>query len=246
MAVIDRAVLGLLSFVALGTFAHSEEPPPGPPPLWSGKGELSFLSTSGNSRTQTLGAGLEVAWQPGVWSASLKSSVVRAEADGEENARSFSLTLRGGRRLSPRAEAYARGDYLQNRFAGIEGRFAGEAGFSYAIFPNPPNKLRAEGGLGYTRETRVAGPDLAFPSARAALLYEWQISKRAAYSEELAFTADLESSENWRIVNTGSLTADVSTVLALKLSFAILYANEPVPGFKKRDTTTSAAVVAKF
>lgn len=47
-------------------------------------------------------------------------------------------------------------------------------------------------------------------------------------------------------MNAGSLTADVSTVLALKLSFAILYSNEPVPGFKKRDTTTSAAIVAKF
>ena len=47
-------------------------------------------------------------------------------------------------------------------------------------------------------------------------------------------------------MNTGSLTAEVSTVLAVKLSFAILYSNRPVPGFEKRDTKTSAALVAKF
>jgi hypothetical protein len=38
----------------------------------------------------------------------------------------------------------------------------------------------------------------------------------------------------------------VTIVLALKLSFAILDSNEPVPGFGKGDTTLSAAVVAQF
>jgi len=56
----------------------------------------------------------------------------------------------------------------------------------------------------------------------------------------------LERGADWRIVNTGSVSAEIVRAIALKLSFAILYSNEPVTGFRKRDTLTSAAVVAKF
>lgn len=240
--------LAFLAPIVLAAAASGQDspPPPTPTPLWSGKGELSFVSTSGNSDTQTLGVGAEVEYKPGFWSFLFKSAFVRSEADDVENARSFLATLRAARSISPRLEAFARGEYLQNTFAGIDSRIAGEGGIAYALFPDPPNKLKVEAGLGYARENRVTGEDLAFPSGRGGLLYEWQISKRAVYTEELSFTQDLEEGENWRILNTGSLTAEVTTVLSLKLSFAITYANLPPPGFGKRDTTTSAAVVAKF
>ena len=238
---------GLLSlFLAAASPLLGQEPPPGPPPLWSGKGELSFVATSGNSDTQTLGTGVEVKYQPLPWSVAFKAAFIRNEADGEEKANSLAAMLRGARALSPRLEAFARGDYLKDRFAGIESRWSGEGGLAYALFPSPPHKLKFEGAAGYTTESRVDAPDRDFPSARVGALYEWQISKGAVYSEELSFIEDLDHTANWRIVNTGSLTADVSTVLALKLSFGILYSNEPVPGFGKRDTTVSAALVAKF
>lgn len=238
---------GLLLAAALPLSAQEPPaPPPPPPPLWSGQGELSFVATSGNSDTQTLGVGAEVAWQPRPWSLAFKGAFVRNEADGEEKANSLAAMIRGARTFTPRFEAFARGDYLKNRFAGIGSRWSGEGGVAYAIFPAPPNKVKAEVALGYTAEDRLAAPDKSYPSARAGLFYEWQISKTAVYTEELSFIENLEDTSDWRIVNAGALTADVSTFLALKLSFAILYSNEPVPGFEKRDTTFSAAVVAKF
>lgn len=141
---------------------------------------------------------------------------------------------------------FARGDYLQNEFAGIAHRYSAEGGAAYAVFPSPPNELKLEAGLGYTREERAAGPDLAFPTARAGFVYEWQISKTAVYAEEFSFLMSLERGADWRIVNTGSVSAEIVRAIALKLSFAILYSNEPVTGFRKRDTPTSAAVVARF
>ncbi len=238
--------VSLLLAAALPLAAQEPPAPPAPPPLWSGQGELSFVSTSGNSDTQTLGVGVEAAYQPLPWSVAFKAAFVRNEADGEEKANSLAAMLRGARAFSPRLEAFARGDFLKNRFAGVDSRWSGEGGAAYALFPAPPQKVKAEAALGYTIERRIAAEDREFPSARVGLLYEWQISKTAVYSEELSFIEDLEDTANWRIVNAGALTAEVTTVLALKLSFAILYSNEPVPGFGKRDTTFSAAVVAKF
>ena len=97
--------------------AQTPAPTPTPPPLWSGKGELSFVATSGNSDTQTIGTAAEVEYRPGVWAVLFKSAFVRSEADGEEKARSLTATLRGSRLLSPRLEVFARGDYLKNPFA---------------------------------------------------------------------------------------------------------------------------------
>lgn len=243
---ISRLVFPAPLVLAAAAFGQDAPPPPTPTPLWSGKGELSFVATSGNSETQTLGFGAEVAYKPAPWSFLFQTAYIRSEADDVENARSFLASLRGARSLSPRLEAFVRGEFLQNTFAGIDSRISGEGGLAYALFPNPPHKLKAEIGVGYTTESRVTGEDLSFPSARTGLIYEWQISKGAVFAEELSFSQDLEESENWRIQNTGSLTAEVTTVLAMKLSYAITYANQPPPGFGKRDTTTSAAVVAKF
>jgi hypothetical protein len=39
------------------------------------------------------------------------------------------------------------------------------------------------------------------------------------------------------------LTATLTSVLSLKFSNTVRYANEPVPGFEKTDTITTAALV---
>ena len=243
-----RGALASLLLAAASPLAAQDPPPtpPPPPPLWSGQGELSFVSTSGNSDTQTLGVGAEVAYQPLPWSFTFKSTFLRNEADGEEKANSLTAMLRGARVFSPRLEAFGRADFVRNRFAGIESRWSGEGGVAYALFPAPPQKVRAEAALGYATERGVDAEDRSYPFARAGVFYEWQISKTAVYTEELSFVQDLEDTPNWRIVNAGAVTADVTTVLALRVSFALLYSNEPVPGFEKRDSTVSAAVVAKF
>lgn len=61
---LHAAALALLLAPATALLAQEPPAPPTQPPLWSGKGELSFVSTTGNSDTQTLGTGLDVAYQP--------------------------------------------------------------------------------------------------------------------------------------------------------------------------------------
>ncbi|MCA1580024.1 MAG: DUF481 domain-containing protein [Acidobacteria bacterium] len=108
-----------------------------------------------------------------------------------------------------------------------------------------------ERGLGYTTERRIlpvpAGIETRdFATARAALEYKWKLSKTSEFSEEASFVEDLSDSKDWRFANKVSLGAGVTTVLSVKLSYAWLTLNEPVPGKKKTDTITSAALVAKF
>src|SRR5262249_14434270 len=125
----DRFRLCLFGIFGLSVSAAlSGDEPPKPPPLWSGKAEVSYVATSGNSDTKTLGAAGEAEYQPLPWSAKLKLEFVRAESNGVVSARSFAGLLRGARKLSDRLETYAQAGYLENTFAGIDHRVAGEAG----------------------------------------------------------------------------------------------------------------------
>ncbi len=237
--------LAPLLALALPALAAADEPPK-PPPLWSGKAEVSYVATSGNSDTKTLGAAGETEYQPGPWSGKLKLEFVRAEADGKENARSFAGLLRGARKLSARLETYAEGTYLENTFSGIDHRVAGEGGLAYLLVGPEPHSLKFEGGIGYTKEDRSNGDDRSFATGRLGLLYKWKFSKTAEFSEEASFTESFKDSKDWRFANTASVSAGLTTVLSVKISHALQTLNEPVPGKKKTDTITSAALVAKF
>ena len=236
-------------FVILPVCAAGDEPPK-PPPIWSGKAEASYVATSGNSDAKTLGAAGEVAYAPGVWNFKLSLAFIRSEADGVENARTFDGVGRAARKLSPRLEVYGLGSYRENRFAGIAHQWAGEAGVAYQFLSGEPHSLKAEVGFGYTKETRILTPvgteDRNFGTARAGFEYKWKFSKSAEFSDEASFTEDLSDSKDWRFTDKLSLSAELTTVLAVKLSYARLTLNEPVPGKRKTDTITQAALVAKF
>jgi putative salt-induced outer membrane protein len=236
--------VGILAALVSPVLTADEAPKP--PPLWSGKAEVSYVATSGNSDTKTLGAAGEAEYQPGLWSGKLKLELVRAEAGGKVNARSFAGLLRGARKLSLRLETYAQGTYLENTFAGIDRRLGGEAGLAYLLVVHDPHSLKAEGGLGYTKENRSNGDDRSFATGRLGLLYKWKFSKTAEFSEEASFTESLKDSKDWRFGSATSLSASMTTVLSVKISYVIQTLNQPVPGKKKTDTITSAALVAKF
>lgn len=246
-----RRHIGITLLCCLAAGAALAEDPPKPPPVWAGKAEASYVATSGNSDAKTLGAAGEVAYNPGVWNFKASLAFIRSESDGTETARSFDGLLRGARKLSPRLELYAQGAYRENRFAGIDHQWAGEAGAAYQFLSGDPHSLKVEGGLGYTTEKRLlpepgATETRDFSTARVGLEYKWKFSKTGELSEEASFTEDLSDSKDWRFADKVSLGAGLTTVLSVKLSYAWLTLNEPVPEKKKTDTITSAALVAKF
>lgn len=57
---------------------------------------------------------------------------------------------------------------------------------------------------------------------------------------------DLSDSSNWIASEKAAIAASLTTIFSLKASYALLYNNEPVPTFKKTDTATAVALVAKF
>ena len=221
-------------------------PPPPPPPLWAGKAELAYAATSGNSTTSSLGAGLDVAYRPAPWTVEVRFGYLRASAAHIVTAESLAGAIKGSRDLTPKVDAFVQAGYQRNTFSGIDRRMGADAGAGYKLIQRPDLLFRTEAALGYTNESRTNGTKLNYATARGALKLVWKFSKSADFTEEGSFTEDLSHTANWIFRNVASVSASMTSLFSLKLSYGLVYANEPVPGFKKTDTVTSAAVVAKF
>ena len=247
------AIVGM-ALAAATAAAQAPCPCPTPPPttpLWSGKADASYAATSGNTDTSSLGASLELNYKPMPWTITLKGAFLRAETDDVLTAESYAASLRGARDLTPRLDVFVEGGYYRNRFSGVDSRFGGLGGAGYKVLDEKTLHLRFEGGFGYTHENDIGDlgqdlPSVNYASARLGLQFGWKFSKSAEFTEEAYWTEDLSDASNWILRSVTALTADLTSIFALKASYTYLYDNVPVPGFKKRDTITAVALVAKF
>lgn len=235
----------------LSAFVFAEEPQAPPPKTCVGSAEFAFVSTTGNTSTQTLGLAGSIECKPSPWGYLAKGAFIRSEANDVVNAKSIDTLFRVSRDLSPRLKTYGQFIYFQNQFSGIDHRYAVEGGLSYLLVTTKKHSLELDGGIGYTSENRVpvleiADNDLSFATARFGEIYRWKISQTAELGDDAGFTLNLSDGSDWRFGNMAYAAAKLTGVFSLKVSYGITYLNNPVPGFGKTDTTTSAAVVAKF
>lgn len=238
-----KMIVFLVTCLVLAAGSATADEPTSP---WSGSGELSFISTSGNTDTQSLGVGFEIAYKPGVWTTEAKANYLRAETDGELSAEKLTALLGLRRSLSEHFDVYARTTYLSNEFAGLNSTWGLEAGGLYKALAGDRHFLDLSGGLGYTSEDRVSEENRDFAMATVGAKYKWQISKNSDLGNDFNYVYDFDDSDNWRLANTTALTTAINSMFSLKVSYALTYLNEPAVGFEKRDTTSSVALVAKF
>lgn len=216
-----------------------------PPPVLEARGELSFVSTGGNASTHTLGVSGDAVHRVGRGTTTARGRFVTAESDGIENARSTTLQIRHGRRVSDRIELFGRGAYFRDPFAGIEHRGEGAGGLTFTITTRP-HAFTLDGDLGITSETRLNAPDDRFATGSARANYIWTLTPTSQFSAEMTAVGDLEDASNWRMSTEVSLLASLNSRLSARMSFGTRYVNAPVPGFRRTDRTISAALVIGY
>ncbi len=229
-------------------FAQATPPtvPPPPPPFREGTAEFSFVGTTGNSETQTIGLGGEVIVRPAPWVIRNKALFIRNESEDQLTAKSFLYLFRADRALTTRLSAFGEYNYFRDRFAGVEHQNNLLAGLAYKIVDLPAHLLVVDGGLGYLNEKRLTGEDVSSATYGSGLSYKWKISESAEFADDFRFTGTFADGEDWRIYQIAALTTRISTLFSLKVSNTVRYANLPPPGFRDTDTITAVALVAKF
>jgi putative salt-induced outer membrane protein len=235
------AVLAVPSIAA----AQPAAPPP-PPPRHEATAEFAFVGTTGNASTQTIGLGGESIYRPAPWTWKNKAAFVRSKAESELKAQTLLFLTRAERAIRTRLAAFGEYGYFRDEFAGVNHRNSVVGGLTYKLIDRAAHLLSIDGVLGYLNEDRIDADNISSGTYGTGASYRWKLSETATITDEARFIGTFADANDWRILQSASVTARLTEVLALKLSNTVGYVNDPVPGFKATDTNTSIALVAKF
>ncbi len=232
-----------MAIALLVAVTASAEEPTGPS---SGSLGLSYIATSGNSDTSSLGIEATVKRKPDPWGIEISALVFRAEKDGDKTAERAFGRARGQRALSGSWDLFAGASVERDRFAGIDLRAVAEAGVTYKALTGPEHELAFDVGATFTKEERLNAKDRTFAGALAGVTYAYVISESAKITERLMFYPNFDETDDWRLSSETAAQAALSKRFALKLGFILRYDHVPPPGFDTTDTTTTASVVWSF
>ena len=122
-------IFGIVCAVATTPiFAQEPEAEEAPEPAWVGSLGLSWVATSGNTDTSSIGADFALDRKPEPWGLSLVARGTRADDQGVKTAENFLVAGRAVRALSPRWEAFAGLAWARDPFAGFDSQTVGSAG----------------------------------------------------------------------------------------------------------------------
>lgn len=93
---------------------------------------------------------------------------------------------------------------------------------------------------------RSASPDRDDPVGVFQLLSRIPFGAAGDTTQRFTFYPDFKSSSSYRTEAEIAAQAAMAAHLALKIGYLLRYSNDPVPGFKKTDNTTTASVVLRW
>jgi putative salt-induced outer membrane protein YdiY len=235
---------GLMIVLAGGGPAQGQDA--AAPPVREGSAEVSFVGTTGNASTSSLGAGGSITFRPTDWEFAGRTAYLRTRSAAVLTAEAFDTTVRADRRLTPRVSAFGRYGHLRDRFAGIAHRHGLDGGVAVRLVASGRQELTVSGGAGYSSEQRVVAPDVSTAVAPLGALYTLDVSETTRLSNDFALVASLEDGSDRRITNVAALTSRLLTGLSLKVSHTARHLSRPAPNAESLDTITAIALVATF
>ena len=245
MKSLRRASLLLLS-IAAASPAAAQAPAPPPPPLWDAQVGGSFVGTSGNSDTSSVGADFSANHRGSVWKIESGATAVRTSSLDQTTAERYLGSLRGQRKLTPVVGLTSGIKLERDRFAGLDFRSILDAGLSWALVRRPVWTLDGVTGIGWNHESRTTSPSIDHPVGLLQLLSRIPFGSAGDTTQRFTFYPDFKETSAYRSEGEITAQAAMSAHLALKLGYLVRFANNPVPGFKKTDNTTTASVVLRW
>jgi putative salt-induced outer membrane protein len=240
------AVCVAILFVPSPARAQDPAAAPPPPPFREGTVNFSFVQTSGNSETQSLGLDGDLILRPPDWELRNKATFVRVETEDTVTAQAFAYLSRAARRLTTRLSTYGQYDYARDVIAGIRHRHVVTGGVLYRVLAREEHTFDAFGGLGYAHERRVLDDTTSTAVFDTGTTYKWKFSDAAELTDDFRFNQSLSDGADWRVGHLAAVTARLTTLLSLKVAHDVRYRHAPPSGFETTDVATSIALVAKF
>lgn len=210
---------------------------------WQGGAELGFVTTSGNTDTQSVNAKLTVEYLIDKWKHSFRGNTLRSEDSGTVTADNLSLLLRSQYNFAKKEYMFGSLRYEEDTFSGFDNRTTEVIGYGHQFYDTESFKLSAEVGVGARQTDLTDGTTQDDGIVRIASDIEWKITETSSITE--ALLVDIGGDNTYTESVTG-LKVKINASLALKLT-ATIKDNSDVPAGKKHtDTQTAVTLVYDF
>jgi len=215
---------------------------------WFDSAELSFVSSTGNSNSTTLGFRNETKriWSDAeflaevgsVYSQSRPSDRVGVGAEGEGN-----FAVEEGPRETNTNRLYGKagygrdlnlflfwnvaGDIVSDEPAGVDYRYTLGAGLGNNWVREERVKFRTTYNITYTNENFTNGDSQDFPGFRLSYNYENKLTATTLFESNLVFDDSFDDFDDHRTDWYNAVAVAMTQKLALKVGYRILYRNIP-------------------
>ncbi len=213
---------------------------------WKDAAELSYVQTSGNSKTSTLSAKNTYNYDWDKAALELIAGGLGTESRNTVTSEQYNASEKVSLKLSGKDYAFEKTAWNKDRFAGIKDRWDFSLGLGRNLIDAANDKLSVEAGGGYIFEDRVAVENKSFGTYRGYAKYQRTLSPTAYASQDMEYLGNLKDSSGYRMNAETALVTSISTHFSLKASYLWKYVNSPSAGYKKTDTTTSVAIIVNY
>jgi putative salt-induced outer membrane protein len=240
-----RPTVTLLTFlIVISGVARAQAPPP--PPIWDVQVAASYLGTGGNSETSSMGADFLLHRRWPVWQIESAASAVRSSDNDVTKVERYLGGARGQRKLWSIVALSSGWRGERDPFAGMDFRSLLDAGLGWALVRAPRWTLDGTTALAWSHERPTLGSRRNDPVALLEAVSRVPFGATSQTVQRFTFYPNLQRGSAYRSEAELSAQAAMNSRLALKLGYLFRRSNEPVPGFKKNDTTATASIVLSW
>jgi putative salt-induced outer membrane protein len=251
----------LLLFAALPSFAQIVAPPTpapptapgapgaapgGPPPPLRGEATLGYLSTKGNTDTESANATFSLVYALPRWTHNFDLAGNSAATGGTRTAEAYAANYKAMRKIDEsKSYIFAALNWRHDRFSAFEEELSETAGYGRTLLERGNSTLNGEIGAGARQATPIGGlPRQDEAILRAALDYNLRFTDKTGFRQLLLIES---GSSNTSTEAISALRANLVGRVGLVISLRIKNNSQvPAPGVKATDRFTSIALAYAF
>ncbi len=211
---------------------------------WSGTGTLGFSTTTGNTDTTTIVAGLAGKFENDNWITTASLDVLKADSNGIDTADRYILAIKDGYKFSENDYVFFSTRYENDNFTAFDYTWTNAVGWGHKFIDNDDNRLITEVGVGY----KIAAFDID-RSKRNGTVVTGKLDFMHKFNDTMSFEDVLlveATSDNTFIQNDAGLSFKVSDKAAIKLAHQWRHNTDAPVGTHSTDTLFSANLVYGF
>lgn len=231
---------------------------------WKSMAELGYVSVSGNTNTETIKAVFDISYEVDRWKQKFHADALSATNTTTDTGVSPPLDVEertAAKWLASTQTDYkfSKLDYLlglvsyeDDRFSGFEYKAKLFVGYGRKVIGTEKHELKLEIGPGYRKyrleqvlppATPVNTDTQTDSLIRLNANYEWKISDTSLFAEE--FTAEFGGEQD-ETKSVTTLSANINSSLAMKLSYTVKRLDEVPEGKKNTDREAAVTLVFKY